>query len=75
MAPGFDITNPDTWPVVLTADEVAAIYRRKVLGVKKSCQDRKFKPAPCHVQPYLWKKVDVLRDLEGKHGISLRRSA
>lgn len=56
----------------MTPDEVALIYRRTVLALKKACQERKFRPAPHQTHPYRWRKVDVLRDL-GLLQTSLRR--
>lgn len=61
----FSICDRATWPEVLTADEIAAIYQRKVSGLKKSCQQRTFVPAPYRRHPYRWKKTDVIRDLDG----------
>jgi hypothetical protein len=62
MTPDFDATDPATWPVVLTADQVAAIYQRPVGGLKKACQLHRCHPAPFQ-KPYRWRKADVLRDL------------
>jgi hypothetical protein len=64
----FDITNPDTWPVVMDAAEVAAIFRRSVGGLKKACQQGKFQPVPYQTKPYRWRRVDVWRALEGGRG-------
>lgn len=69
----FNIADSSTWPVVLTADHVAAIYQRPVLGLKKACQLHRFVPAPFRTQPYRWRKIDVLRDVEGARGAGLRR--
>lgn len=60
----FNPADPRTWSQTLVADEVAAIYRRKVGGLKKCCQRRLFSPAPFKRNPYLWRKSDLLRDIK-----------
>lgn len=67
-AVGFSVADPATWPVVLTAAQVAAIYQRPVGGVQKAVQRRTFVPAPFQTHPYRWRKVDVLRHVEGARG-------
>lgn len=57
----FDPTDPQTWPVTLTAEQVAAIFQRKVGGLKKSVQRRHFAPRPFQVKPYRWRKSDITR--------------
>lgn len=57
----FTPTDPATWPAVLTADEVAAIFRRAVGGLKKAVQRGGFVPAPFQVKPYRWRKSDIQR--------------
>jgi hypothetical protein len=71
--PVFSVLDRATWPETLTADHVAAIYDRKVGGLKKTIQRGTFRPAPVHVKPYQWRRSDVLRDLDG--GVSLRRAS
>jgi hypothetical protein len=73
MTTAFNSCDPGSWPVVLTAEQVAAIYQRSVGGVKKKCQEHTFVPAPYQKQPYRWRKADVVRDVEGARGGSLRR--
>jgi hypothetical protein len=58
--------------MTLTAEQVAAIYQRKVGGVKKLCQQRRFVPSPFQTHPYRWRKVDVLRHVEGARGQRLQ---
>lgn len=58
MTPDFNAADTTTWPMALTADQVAAIYQRRVGGLKKACQQHRFVPAPFLVQPYRWRKVD-----------------
>lgn len=71
----FTATDSSTWPATLTADQIAAIYQRKVGGIKKACQQGLFQPRPFHKQPWRWRKVDVLRHVEGARGGSLLRRA
>lgn len=78
--PKFTATNSATWPATLTVYMVAAIYpTRTVSGIRKKCQQRTFVPAPMlgpdgkPERPYAWRKVDVLRRVEGARGSSLRK--
>lgn len=54
-----------TWPELLTLDEMAAIYRRRVGGIRWALQARTFVPAPYLRNPYRWRKADVIRHLDG----------
>lgn len=58
---------------MLTIDEVAAIKRRTVAAIRKQVQRRTFVPAPAETRPYRWRKVDVLRYVEGARGASLQK--
>lgn len=69
----FSTADPNTWPVTLTAEQVAAIYQCSVAGLKRRCASRTFTPSPFLLRPYRWRKADVLRDVEGAR--SLRRLA
>ena len=74
MTPGFSVADPATWPVTLTADQIAAIYHRSVAGVRHACADKTFVPAPFLARPrYLWKRSDVLRHLGLSDTPGLRR--
>lgn len=70
----FTVRDASTWSEVMTVHEIAAIYRRKVGGLRKSCQRGQFAPAPYREHPWLWRKVDVERDVFGPR-IQLRRIA
>lgn len=59
----FDPIDESTWLPTLTADQIAAIWQRPVGGIKKACQQGRFIPAPFQVQPYRWRKADVVRHL------------
>jgi hypothetical protein len=70
----FHPGDSSTWPAMLTVVHVAAIFGgRSVLGLRKQCQRGTFTPLPAQVRPYLWRKVDVVRHVEGQRGGSLRR--
>ena len=73
MTPEFNTADPTTWPVTLTPDHVAAIYHRSVGAVKKACQLHRFVPAPFQKYPFRWRRVDVLRHVEGARGAGLRQ--
>jgi hypothetical protein len=71
----FDVANPDSWPAVMTASEVAAIFRRKVGGLKRAIQRGQIRfPMPYQTKPYLWRRADVVRFVESGRGSSLRRA-
>jgi len=65
MTPDFNTADSSTWPLTLTAEQVAAIYQRPVGGLKKACQTHRFVPAPFRTHPLRWRRADVLRDVEG----------
>lgn len=66
----FDASDPATWSSVLTVTEVAAIYRRTADGIRKACQRHRFHPAPFKgPKPYLWRKVEVERDVFGSRAV------
>ncbi len=72
----FDAADPSSWPITLTVAEIAQIYRRTPSAVRKSSQRHQFHPAPFKgPRPYLWRRVDVMRDVEGARGISSLRKA
>lgn len=65
MTPTFNAADASTWPSVMAIDEVAALYRRSVGAVRQACESSKFQPVPFLKRPFRWRKVDVLRHLEG----------
>lgn len=68
MTPAFNRCDPSTWGAVLTIKEIALIYTRSVPAIRKALQPssgRVFTPRPYQRHPYRWRKVDVLRDVEG----------
>jgi hypothetical protein len=60
----FSSTNRDTWPEVMTIQEVAEVLRRRPGGVAKGCQRRTFVPAPAFQYPRRWRKTDVVRHVD-----------
>lgn len=74
MTPEFSVCDTSTWPVLLNAAQVAAIYQRKVGGVVRACQSGTFVPAPMPGNPRRWRRADVLRHVEGARGFSMRRT-
>ena len=60
----FSAKDRSTWNEVLTAEEVAAIFRRSVSSVKDGCKRGRFVPHPFAVQPYRWSKADVVNHLQ-----------
>lgn len=71
MTPDFNALDTATWPTVMTVEMVAAIYFRTVPALKKACARHRFLPAHYKTRPYLWRRSDVLRDIEGSR--QLRR--
>ncbi len=69
----FDPRDPATWGMVLNLREVAAIYGCTAdalrARLKPSCRHT-FIPAPYRRGPYLWRRADVLRDVEGARAIA-----
>lgn len=68
VTPCFSIADETTWPLILTARQVSAIYQRSEGGLKKACQQLRFVPAPFQKQPYRWRKADLLRHIDGGRG-------
>lgn len=70
----FDPKRPETWPVVLTVAQIAAIYQRTEGALRKAMSNQRFHLAPMRGRPYRWRRVDVIRDVEGARG-SLQRAS
>jgi len=73
MTPIFSVADASTWPLVLSIDQVAELYGRSVKAVRSHCDVGRFMPAPFINRPYRWRKVDVLRHVEGARGSTLRQ--
>lgn len=72
MTPTFNVADPTTWPMVMTIEQVAALYDRSVKSVRNYSNVGRFVPVPFLTRPYRWRKADVLRHVEGARGSSLR---
>lgn len=73
MTPGFSVTDPSTWPALMALDEVAAVYHLKPSTLQhrlKPSEGTAFTPAPYRRRPALWRKADVLRDVQGSRGVT-----
>lgn len=78
MSPEFSVADPATWGMVLSLQEVAAIYGLKPETLRHYLKPRArtaFSPQPFKRGPYRWRKVDVLRDVEGNRAVPMLRSA
>lgn len=74
MSPrNFDPRDPSTWNLVLTLDQVAAIYGRDRDTIRHSLKPSRrsiaFTPSPYKRHPMLWRKADVIRDLRANDPI------
>jgi hypothetical protein len=74
----FDPLDSATWAPTLTLQQVALIYQRTPNAIRHALTPkakRLFAPAPFQKHPMRWRKADVLRDVEGARGMSLRRAS
>lgn len=74
----FDPRDSGTWPVLLDVHQVAEIYHRTVSAIRDACKPSSkspFTPRPYRMHPFLWRRADVIRDVEGARGISAIRRA
>jgi hypothetical protein len=62
--PSAPITNLANLPVILTLDEMAALYRVSPLTIRRGLAMNTFRPLPFKKYPYRWQRADVLRELE-----------
>ena len=58
------ITDLSQLPLVLTIDEMAAVYRRTKGTIRRSIQQGTFRPAPYDGPPYRWLRAHVEHDLQ-----------
>jgi hypothetical protein len=58
------ITDLSQLPLVLTIDEMAAIYRRAKSTIRRSIQQGRFQPAPYDGPPYRWLRAHIESDLQ-----------
>lgn len=69
MTPEFSAADDSTWPLVLTIDQIAAIYQRTVGAIRKALETQRFIPTPFEKRPYRWRKADVIRHVVGQRAI------
>lgn len=69
MSAFFDPNNTDTWPVLMRAHHVAAIFDLSISQLNRKVSAGQFRPAPAAVQqgralveikPRRWRRDDVL---------------
>lgn len=61
----MDSVNWAAYPPILRAEHLAAIYNRKLGGVRKGLQRRSPKlPTPCETRPFGVRKADCRRHFE-----------
>ena len=58
------VSSFDALPLVLTIDEILAVYRIGRSTLRKQLAAGTFRPAPFAPNPYRWFKSDVQRHLE-----------
>lgn len=69
----FNPIDSSTWPLMLTDVQIAAIFQRAVGGIRNACKRGRFVPAPVDGKPRRWRRVDVVRFVEGERGGYMRR--
>jgi hypothetical protein len=58
----FDPCNASTWPALLTAEQMAAIWQRSASRINRLAHEGRFDVAPVpKSSPRRWRKADVLR--------------
>lgn len=75
MSVPFSPCDPATWPVLLTLDQMAAIKQTTAGAIRHALKPSRggvFVPAPCERRPLRWRKVDVLRYVEGARAFQRR---
>lgn len=58
------ITDLAQLPLMLTLQDVAAVYRISPLTIRRGLQGNTFYPLPFEKYPYRWLREDVLEDLK-----------
>jgi hypothetical protein len=65
------VTDLAALPVVLTLQEISAVYRLSPLTIRRGLQQNTFRPLPFDKYPYRWLRDDVQRDLQ-THRVKLK---
>jgi len=58
------VTDLAAFPVILTLNEIAAIYRISVSTIRRGLQKGTFSPRPWDRYPYRWRRDDIVADLK-----------
>lgn len=59
------ITSLATLPIFVNMEEVAEIYRLSLKTLRRKCSEGSFVPPPARKYPYLWRRDDIVRDING----------
>jgi hypothetical protein len=63
--PVIDVRDSSSWPLLLTVEQIAAIWQLTVATVNRKVSDGSFVPMPIEdSSPRRWRKVDVIRHVE-----------
>lgn len=60
-------------PLILTIEEVAALYRTAASTIRRLVRANEFEPPPFAVSPYRWRRADIERDIEQRDSRALVR--
>jgi hypothetical protein len=65
MSSETPITNLANLRIFVDLEEVADIYHLTVKTLRRKCSEGSFYPPPARKYPYLWRRDDILRDING----------
>jgi hypothetical protein len=60
----IDLTNPASWPVTLTIQQVSLISGRSEDTIRRHVYAGSFEPMPMKGKPLRWRRMDVVRVYE-----------
>ena len=63
----FSIKSLEALPLVLTLNEIAAVYRQATSSSRRGLQNGTFRPPPRRRYPYRWYRDDLAADLTRQH--------
>ena len=73
----FSPADPTTWPVVMSLEEVAAVYRRTPEAIRHALKPQRGRvphvALPFLNHPMRWRKADVLRHVQGARTVAVTR--
>ena len=58
------VTDFSSLPMILTINEIAAIYRISLSTIRRGLQNGTFSPRPWDRYPYRWRRDDVVADVK-----------